>query len=45
MALLENVEGAIFAVSTFVNIETVGLYLVTVKVWLKWISDVEPLIY
>jgi hypothetical protein len=41
MALLVNVEFAIFAVSTFVIIETAGLDLVTVKVWLKWILDVN----
>ena len=35
MALLLNVERCNFAVSTFVNIETGGLNLVTVKVWLK----------
>jgi hypothetical protein len=45
MALLVNVEFAIFAVSTFVNIETVGSNLVTVKVWLKWVLYVKPYIY
>lgn len=45
MALLVNVEFAIFAVSTFVIIETGGVDLVTVKVWLKWMLNVKPLIY
>jgi transposase-like protein len=35
MALSVNVEAAFFAASLFVTIETVGVNLVTVKVWLK----------
>jgi transposase-like protein len=35
MALSVNVDLANFAASSFVTIETVGVNLVTVKVWLK----------
>jgi hypothetical protein len=35
MALSLNVDSAIFAASLFDIIETVGVNLVTVKIWLK----------